>query len=131
MAQYLPTSEVYVVTTPQPAAKRVAQRTAYMARKINLPLRGVVENMSWFTGDDGTRYELFGRGGGEALAAELGVPLLGKVPLVPALRSGGDSGRPVTATDPDGEAALALAGVAGEIAARGRSRVFRPELTIT
>ena len=57
MSQYLPASEVYVVTTPQPAAKRVAQRSAYMARKLNLPLRGVIENMSWFSAPDGTRYE--------------------------------------------------------------------------
>jgi ATP-binding protein involved in chromosome partitioning len=130
MAQYLPSSEVYVVTTPQAAAKRVAQRTAYMARKIKLPLRGVIENMSWFTAADGTRYELFGRGGGAELAEELGIPLLGQVPLVPALREGGDVGRPVTVTDPEGEAARAFADVAGEIAARGRSRIFRPELTI-
>lgn len=130
MAQYLPTSEVYVVTTPQPAARRVAQRTAYMAKKIHLPLRGVIENMSWFTGDDGRRYELFGTGGGAELAAELGVPLLGQIPLVPALRSGGDRGRPVTATDPDGEAATAFRTLAGEVASRGRSRIFRPELRI-
>ena len=64
MAQYLPTSEVYVVTTPQAAARRVAQRTAYMARKINLPTRGVIENMSWFTGPDGSVTHLFGEGGG-------------------------------------------------------------------
>ena len=131
MAQYLPSSEIYVVTTPQPAARRVAQRTAYMARKINLPLRGVIENMSWFTGDDGTRYQLFGQGGGAALADELGVPLLGQIPLVPALREGGDEGIPVTVSAPEGEAALAFAAVAGEIAARGRSRIFRPELTIS
>jgi len=130
MAQYLPTSEVYVVTTPQPAAKRVAQRSAYMAKKINLPVRGIIENMSWFTGDDGRRYELFGRGGGEQLAAELGVPLLGQVPLAPALREGGDEGRPVTVTDTDSEAALAFDRLAAELAARGRSRVFRPELKI-
>jgi ATP-binding protein involved in chromosome partitioning len=130
MAQYLPTSEVYVVTTPQAAAKRVAQRTAYMAKKINLPLRGVIENMSWFTGDDGRRYELFGRGGGAELASELSVPLLGSIPLVPAIREGGDEGRPVTVTDPSGEAGAAYAAVAAEIAARGRSRIFRPELKI-
>jgi ATP-binding protein involved in chromosome partitioning len=130
MAQYLPRSEVYVVTTPQPAAQRVAQRTAYMARKINLPVRGVIENMSWFTADDGTRYELFGRGGGATLAADLGVPLLGQIPLVPALREGGDVGRPITLADPAGEAAEAFGSVAAEIASRGASRVFRPELTI-
>jgi ATP-binding protein involved in chromosome partitioning len=130
MSQYLPTSEVYVVTTPQAAARRVAQRTAYMARKINLPLRGVIENMSWFTADDGKRYELFGSGGGEQLAAELGVPLLGKVPLENRLREGGDIGRPVTVADREGEASRAFASIAAGIAARGRARIFRQELTI-
>lgn len=130
MAQYLPSSEIYVVTTPQEAAKRVAQRTAYMAKKINLPLRGVIENMSWFTGEDGRRYELFGSGGGARLAEELGVPLLGQVPLVPALREGGDVGQPVTVADQAGEAAQAFAALAEIIVARGRTRVFHPELTI-
>lgn len=130
MAQYLPSSEVYVVTTPQPAARRVAQRTAYMAKKINLPLRGVIENMSWFTDPDGRRHQLFGSGGGEQLAAELGVPLLGQIPLVPELREGGDTGRPITVADEGSEASQAFAALAGEIAGRGRSRVFRPELTI-
>ena len=86
MSQYLPASEVYVVTTPQPAAKRVAQRSAYMARKLSLPLRGVIENMSWFSAPDGSRYEIFGQGGGAQLAEELGVPLLGQIPLLPAIR---------------------------------------------
>jgi ATP-binding protein involved in chromosome partitioning len=130
MAQYLPRSEVYVVTTPQAAAQRVAQRTAYMAKKVNLPLRGVIENMSWFTGDDGRRYELFGRGGGELLASELGVPLLGQIPLVPALREGGDVGRPVTVTDAGGEISQAFDALAAEVVTRGPGRVFRPELTI-
>jgi ATP-binding protein involved in chromosome partitioning len=130
MSQYLPRSEIYVVTTPQAAAQRVAQRTAYMAKKVNMPLRGVIENMSWFTGDDGTRYELFGRGGGEALAADLGVPLLAQLPLVPALREGGDLGRPITATDPTSDAAMAFEALAKVIVAKGATRVFRPELTI-
>jgi ATP-binding protein involved in chromosome partitioning len=130
MAQYLPTSEVYVVTTPQAAARRVAQRSAYMAKKINLPLRGVIENMSWLTGDDGSRYQLFGEGGGAELATELGVPLLGQIPLAPALRSGGDEGRPLAASDPDSEAAQAFATIAANLVARGPARIFRPELTI-
>ncbi len=130
MSQYLPRSEIYVVTTPQAAAQRVAQRTAYMAKKVNMPLRGVIENMSWFTGDDGRRYELFGAGGGQALATSLGVPLLAQLPLVPALREGGDVGQPVTATDPTGEASVAFEALAGAIVARGATRVFRPELTI-
>jgi ATP-binding protein involved in chromosome partitioning len=131
MANYLPRAETYVVTTPQPAAQRVAQRTALMAKKLNLPLFGVIENMSWFTGDDGKRYELFGAGGGRLLAAELGVPLVGQIPLVPALREGGDVGTPVTVSDPDGEAAQAFAAIAGHIVANGPKRVYRSELTIS
>ncbi|MEC9394846.1 MAG: Mrp/NBP35 family ATP-binding protein, partial [Actinomycetota bacterium] len=93
LAGFLPTAEMYVVTTPQPAAQTVAQRAAFMADKVNLKVHGVIENMSWFTGDDGTRYELFGAGGGSALAERLDVPLVGRVPLVPALRDGSDNGR--------------------------------------
>jgi ATP-binding protein involved in chromosome partitioning len=130
MAQYLPTSEVYVVTTPQPAASRVAQRTAYMAKKLNMPMRGVIENMSWMTGPDGTRQHIFGEGGGVRLAEQLGVPLLGQVPLDPALRAGGDDGRPIVATEPDSETAQVFAGMAAAVLAKGRSRVFRSELTV-
>ena len=130
MAQYLPRAETYVVTTPQPAAQRVAQRTALMAKKLNLPLYGVIENMSWFTGDDGKRYEIFGSGGGQHLADELGIPLVGQVPLVPALREGGDVGLPVTVADPAGEASLAFEAIAKHIEANGPKRVYRPELTI-
>jgi ATP-binding protein involved in chromosome partitioning len=131
MANYLPRAETYVVTTPQPAAQRVAQRTALMAKKLNLPLFGVIENMSWFTGDDGKRYELFGHGGGQLLATELEVPLVGQVPLVPALREGGDIGTPVTVSDPDGEASKAFDAIAGHIVANGPKRVYRSELTIS
>src|SRR3954467_7232587 len=104
LSQYLPRGEVYVVTTPQPAAQKVARLSAAMAAKVNLPVKGVIENMSWFSGDDGKRYELFGSGGGRELADEIGVPLLGQLPLIPALRQGGDDGLPVTAVDPEGEA---------------------------
>jgi ATP-binding protein involved in chromosome partitioning len=103
LASFLPQSEVYVVTTPQPAAERVAQRAAFMAQKVGLEVKGIIENMSWFTGDDGTRYELFGAGGGAALAERLDVPLLGQVPLVPALREGSDDGEPIAAVDPESE----------------------------
>ncbi|WP_419920190.1 Mrp/NBP35 family ATP-binding protein [Candidatus Poriferisodalis sp.] len=105
LAQFLPRSELLVVTTPQPAAQKVAQRAAHMASRVNLQVRAVIENMSWFCGDDGKRYELFGAGGGQALADELDVPLLGQVPLVQQLRSGGDVGKPITAEYPDSEAA--------------------------
>ena len=105
LAQFLPRSELLVVTTPQPAAQKVAQRAAHMASRVNLQVRAVIENMSWFCGDDGKRYDLFGAGGGQALADELDVPLLGQVPLVQELRAGGDVGRPITAEHPDSEAA--------------------------
>ena len=131
MANYLPRAETFVVTTPQAAAQRVAQRSALMARKLNLPLAGVIENMSWFTGDDGTRYELFGAGGGQQLADQLDVPLVAQVPLVPALREGGDEGVPVTVADPDSEASRAFDAIADHIVANGPKRVYRSELTIT
>ena len=117
MAQYLPRSEVYVVTTPQPAAQRVAQRSASMARtpQINMKVHGVIENMSWFTGDDGTRYEIFGSGGGANLADTLGVPLIGQVPLVPELRAGMDIGEPIAVADPTSEASAAYAQIARSI----------------
>ncbi len=130
MSQYLPASEVYVVTTPQVAAKRVAQRSAYMARKLNLPLRGVIENMSWFSGPDGSRYEIFGSGGGTQLAEELGVPLLGQVPLVAAIREGGDSGEPIVVAEPSSEAAEAFKSIARQIVELGPGRIFREELRI-
>ena len=130
LAQYMTRAEMLVVTTPQAAAQRVAQRSAFAARKLKLSVRGVVENMSWFTGDDGTRYELFGRGGGQALADDLGVPLLGQVPLVPALREGGDEGVPVALADPEGEAAAAFDALAAALVAMGPARVYRRELSV-
>jgi len=131
LAQFLPRAEVYVVTTPQPAAQRVAQRAAFMAQKVNLEVKGVIENMSWFTGDDGKRYELFGAGGGDELATRLGVPLLGQVPLVPELREGGDAGRPIAAVDPDGEAAGVFAHVAERVDVElAPKRVYHSELRI-
>jgi ATP-binding protein involved in chromosome partitioning len=130
LAEVMPRAEIVVVTTPQPAAQRVAQRSAFAARRLKLSVRGVIENMSWFTGDDGTRYELFGAGGGTTLAKDLGVPLLGQVPLVNAVRLGGDEGRPVVAVDPEGETAQAFRAIAEKLAALGPARVYRRELTL-
>jgi ATP-binding protein involved in chromosome partitioning len=131
MAQFLPRAEVFVVTTPQPAAQRVAQRSALMAEKVNLQVAGVVENMSWFTGDDGKRYEIFGRGGGAALADKLGVPLVGQVPLVSELREGGDVGAPITVTEPASEASRAFDALAETVAVDlAPKRIYRKELTI-
>jgi ATP-binding protein involved in chromosome partitioning len=131
LAGYLPRAEVYVVTTPQPAAQRVAQRAAFMARKVNLSVKGVIENMSWFTGDDGKRYDIFGSGGGEDLATRLGVPLLGAVPLTTELREGSDTGNPVVVADPDGEAASAIRSIAERIDTElVPSRRHHPELKL-
>jgi ATP-binding protein involved in chromosome partitioning len=132
LAQFLPRAEVYVVTTPQPAAQRVAQRAAFMAQKVNLEVRGIIENMSWFTGDDGKRYEIFGAGGGDELAERLGVPLVGQVPLEGDMREGGDSGRPIVVTAPDSEAAQALVRIAERIDVElAPTRRYHPELKIS
>lgn len=131
LSQYLPRGEVYVVTTPQPAAQKVARLSAAMALKVNLEVKGVIENMSYFTGDDGKRYEIFGSGGGSELAAELGVPLLAQLPLVSALREGGDTGNPITASDPASELAGAFRAMAERIAVDLRpKKVFNKELKI-
>jgi ATP-binding protein involved in chromosome partitioning len=131
MAQFIPRAEVVVVTTPQPAAQRVAQRAAYMAQKVNLTVTGVIENMSWFRGDDGKAYEIFGRGGGQELADTLGVPLLGQVPLVPELREGGDVGAPIVVTDPGNEASKCFFEIARRLHEDlAPKRVYRKELRI-
>jgi ATP-binding protein involved in chromosome partitioning len=130
LSEVAPKVEMFVVTTPQPAAQRVAQRSAYAARKLKLAVRGVIENMSWFTGDDGVRYELFGAGGGATLAADLGVPLLAQIALDPALRAGGDIGVPITVSAPDSPTSVAFADLARLVVAQGPARVYRQELRL-
>lgn len=130
MSQFLPRSQAIIITTPQPTAQRVAKRAGLMAEKVNQEVLGVVENMSWFTGDDGVRYELFGAGGGKALADELGVPLLGQIPLVTAMRDGADRGVPVTVAAPHSEAAEAIRALAKQVdELKPRARAH-PELII-
>jgi ATP-binding protein involved in chromosome partitioning len=109
LGQLLPRAEVVVVTTPQRLAQEVASRAAAMARKTNMRLLGVVENM---TG------EVFGSGGGASLAAELDVPLLGRVPLDPLLREQGDEGVPIVAAHPEAESAQSIIAIADTIDAR-------------
>ncbi len=131
LSQYLPRAEVYVVTTPQPAAQKVAALSAAMAAKVNLPVKGIIENMSWFTGDDGKRYEIFGSGGGQTLADDLGVPLLGQLPLVAELREGGDNGNPITVAYPDSEVAKAFQAIAARIATELKSKkIFSAALKV-
>jgi ATP-binding protein involved in chromosome partitioning len=109
LGQLLPRAEVVVVTTPQKAAQEVAVRAAEMARKTNMRLLGVVENMSYLVGSGEA---VFGSGGGEELAGAIGVPLLGSVPLDPALREAADRGEPIVDADPDAEASKAIVAVA-------------------
>jgi ATP-binding protein involved in chromosome partitioning len=130
LSEVLPRIEMYVVTTPQAAAQRVAQRSAYAARKLKLAVRGVIENMSWFTGDDGKKYEIFGSGGGAQLAQELGISLLAQIPLETKLRVGGDTGQPVIVTDPQSEVAVAFRALATTVTAQGPARVYRQELKL-
>ena len=113
VARMVPRTEVLIVTTPALAAQKVAIRAASMARKSYLRIAGVVENMSAFTCDHGESYALFGSGGGETLAREAGVPLLGSVPLEPSVASGGDKGQPVALGD--GPAAEAFRAIAARI----------------
>jgi ATP-binding protein involved in chromosome partitioning len=121
LGQLLPRAEAVVVTTPQPAALQVAVRAASMAQKTGMRLVGAVENMSWLTG---TGEEIFGSGGGAALAEEIGVPLLGQVPIDPRLRECADEGEPLVSVDPDAEAARAIREIAAAIA--GARRGFKP-----
>ena len=111
LARMLPRAEVVIVTTPALAAQKVAARAADMARKGYLRVAGVVENMSAFVCDHGTSYALFGSGGGQRLADEVGVPLLGRVPLDPSVAAGGDAGEPAAVAGP-GPVADAFAAVA-------------------
>jgi ATP-binding protein involved in chromosome partitioning len=108
LARMLPQAEMLVVTTPQKAAQKVAVRVADMARRSHMPVIGVVENMSSFTCEHGETYDLFGVGGGDELAADLSVPLLGRIPLDPSVVEGGDQGRPVVGNSDGGPAALAF-----------------------
>jgi ATP-binding protein involved in chromosome partitioning len=101
-----------------------------MAEKVNQEVMGVVENMSWFTGDDGKRYRLFGEGGGAGLAEEVGVPLMASVPLLPAMRSGADDGIPVTAAAPGSEAAAAFDELVDAVIARKPRVRTHPDLVI-
>lgn len=114
LARMLPRTSLLVVTTPALAAQKVAQRAADMARRSFLPVLGVIENMSAFICEHGTEHALFGSGGGEALAAAIDAPLLGRIPLEASLSAGGDAGRPVV-LDGDGPAALALRAVVERI----------------
>ena len=102
LSRLLPQTEMLVVTTPAKNAQKVAARVADMARRSYLKVLGVVENMSEFVAPDGERHAIFGSGGGKRLAALTGAPLIGQIPIEPAVSTGGDDGRPVVLAAPDG-----------------------------
>ncbi|MEI7625138.1 MAG: P-loop NTPase [Actinomycetota bacterium] len=112
LAQLLPQAQFVIITTPQQTAQKVAKRSAGMAEKFKLEVVGVVENMAGFTTPGGERFQIFGEGGGQLLADELDVPLLGKIPLTMPLREQADSGTPLVVTNPDDPAAQAIRQVA-------------------
>ena len=108
LAQLLPQAQFLLVTTPQPTAQKVARRAAEMAHKVSLEIAGVIENMAGFVTPAGERFAIFGEGGGQALADEIDVPLLGKVPLTMPLREQADAGLPLVFADADDPAAQAI-----------------------
>ena len=131
VAQLVPSAELLVVTTPQVAAREVAERAGSIALQTHQQIVGVVENMSWLELPDGSRMELFGSGGGQAVADSLAastgtrVPLLGQIPIDQRVREGGDEGSPVVLSAPESPAAVALNHVADTLAARSKSLVGR------
>ena len=130
VGQQLPRAEVYVVTTPQIGATRVAQRAGALAKQLRHPVRGVIENMSWFIDPNGERHQIFGSGGGAFLAESLSVPLLAQIPLVPTT-GGADDSVPDAVLDSTGTISTAFRGLAEAIVDLGPARVYRSELAIS
>lgn len=131
VAQLIPNAEILVVTTPQAAAAEVAERAGSIAMQTRQRIVGVVENMSWLELPDGTRMDVFGSGGGQAVADSLSrgvgakVPLLGQVPLDPTLREAGDNGNPLVVAKPDAPASKVLQDIAGKLSTRSRGLAGR------
>ena len=132
LASFIPGASMLVVTTPQEAARKVAERAGKMAERTNLRPIGVIENMSYYLCPHcGERDDIFGTGGGQEAADTLGVPLMAQVPLLPALRAGGDSGSPIVVTDPDAPASVALRESAHAVARATKSKVGKPLTLMT
>ncbi len=131
VGQLIPGAEILVVTTPQQAAAEVAERAGAIALQTRQRIAGVIENMSWLELPDGSRQEIFGSGGGQAVATSLAravgteVKMLGQIPIDTALRIGADEGRPVVLSDPDSPAAVVLRGIARGLAVRSRGLAGR------
>ncbi|MEO8476157.1 MAG: Mrp/NBP35 family ATP-binding protein [Actinomycetota bacterium] len=132
LASFLPGASMLVVTTPQEAARKVAERAGKMAERTNLRPLGVIENMSYYLCPHcGERDEIFGSGGGAEAAETLGVPLMAQVPLLPALREGGDSGVPIVLSQPDAAASVALREAADRVRQASKSKVGKPLTLMT
>ena len=126
LVQTLPLDGAVIVTTPQPAATNVARKGGLMFQKVNVPLLGVAENMSWFTDSAGQKQALFGSGGGILTAEKLGTTLLGQVPLIAAIREGGDAGTPIVVSAPHSAAAEVFRGIAQTLLDRLAKPAGRP-----
>jgi ATP-binding protein involved in chromosome partitioning len=127
LASFLPGASMLVVTTPQEAARKVAERAGKMAERTNLRPIGVVENMSYYVCPEcGARDDIFGTGGGREAAETLGVPLMAQVPLLPALRAGGDLGTPIVVSDPDSPASVALREASDAVVRATKTKVGKP-----
>jgi ATP-binding protein involved in chromosome partitioning len=119
LSQTVPVAGAVVVTTPQGVAVADVRKAVGMFRQLNIPVLGVIENMSYFVcGHCGERSDIFGSGGGARMARELGLPLLGEVPIDSRVREGGDDGKPIVTVEPDAPAALAIREMARQMAAR-------------
>jgi ATP-binding protein involved in chromosome partitioning len=127
LSQSLPLSGGVIVTLPQQVSLDDALRGLEMFRELNVPLLGIVENMSFLELPDGTKMDIFGSGGGEKLAEATGVPFIGAIPMDPSVREGGDSGKPVVLTHPDSPVAKALKAVAEDLAAKVSVAALRQE----
>ncbi len=126
LVQTIPLDGAVIVTTPQLAATNIARKGGLMFQKVNVPLLGVAENMSYFIDPSGQKHELFGTGGGIITAEKLGTTLLGQVPLVPEIRAGGDAGVPIVVSDPQSAAANVFREIAADLLARLQKPAVRP-----
>jgi len=130
MAQEAPIAGAVIVSTPQDVALEDAKKAVAMFDKLQVPVFGIVENMSYFIAPDtGNRYEIFGHGGAMIAAEELGIEFLGEIPLDPAARQGADAGKPIVDSAPESSIAMAFMAVAEKIAARCSVQSFIEETT--
>lgn len=127
LAQSLPLSGGVIVTLPQQVSLEDARRGLEMFRHLNVPLLGIIENMSYLELPDGQRMDIFGSGGGEKLSNETGVPFIGSIPIDPSVREGGDNGKPVVLSNPDSAVAKALKSIADDLAAKISIAAHRQE----